>query len=285
MSDRRDDIDPRELTGAYALDAVDTDEREAFEQAAARSETLQAEADELRETALLLALSADPVAPSERLKIDLMAKIASTPQEAPARSESRPAEARPAESAPAETQPVVAQPAEAVPVAAASTPAELKASRRWFSGPIGLVAGVAAAAALFIGGGFVGGALMPGSPVAVEASASELAEITAAPDSQRATVDLDGGSTATLVWSEELGRSAVVTDGLEPLPDDKVYEAWYIDSEGAVPAGTFTAGGAGTAWHVLEGTMAAGATVGVTVEPAGGSESPTTDPVIVVESA
>ncbi|MCS5721119.1 anti-sigma factor [Herbiconiux sp. CPCC 203407] len=280
MSDRRDDNDPRELTGAYALDAVDTGEREAFERAAGRSENLQAEADELRETALLLALSADPVAPSERLKIDLMAKIASTPQEMPTRSESRPAE-----SAPVDPQPQVAQSAEALPLAASSTPAELKASRRWFSGPIGLVAGVAAAAALFIGGGFVGGALSPDAPVVIDASATELAEITAASDSQRTTVELDGGTTATLVWSEELGRSAVVTDGLEPLPDDKVYEAWYIDSEGAVPAGTFTASGAGTAWHVLEGTMAAGATVGVTVEPAGGSETPTTDPVIVVESA
>lgn len=281
MSDRRDDIDPRGLTGAYALDAVEPDEREAFEQAAARSETLQAETDELRETALLLALSADPVVPSARLKSDLMAKIAATPQLAP----TTPDTGERGGSEPAASRPVETQPAEAVPVAASSTPAELKASRRWFSGPIGLVAGVAAAAALFIGGGFVGGALSPGAPVAIDASATELAEITAAPDSQRATVELDGGTTATLVWSEELGRSAVVTDGLEPLPDDKVYEAWYIDSEGAVPAGTFTAGGAGTAWHVLEGTMAAGATVGVTVEPAGGSETPTTDPVIVVESA
>jgi anti-sigma-K factor RskA len=282
MSDRRDDIDPRELTGAYALDAVDTHERDAFEQAAGRSETLQAEGDELRETALLLALSVDPVVPSERLKIDLMAKIASTPQLAPTPDLAADDAGEPAESRHAETEP-----AEALPVAASATPAELKASRRWFAGPIGLVAGVAAAAALFIGGGFVGGALTDGSgaPVIIDASATELAEITAASDSQRATVDLDGGTTATLVWSEELGRSAVVTDGLEPLPDDKVYEAWYIDSEGAVPAGTFTAAGAGTAWHVLEGTMAAGATVGVTVEPAGGSPSPTTDPVIVVESA
>jgi anti-sigma-K factor RskA len=283
VNDRRDDIDPRELTGAYALNAVDDGERRAFEHEAAGSPSLQTEADELRATALLLALAAEPAAPSARMKTDLMAKIASTPQlpadrSTPlARRDSTPVPA-PAPQATVEAPPVAPQ---------ASTRAETKARSRWFTGPVGLLAGAAAAAALFVGGGFVGSSLTdgPAAPVVIDASATDLAEITAASDSQRSSVELADGGSATLVWSEQLGRSAVLTDGLPSLPDDSVYEAWYIDAEGAVPAGTFTAGGSGTAWHVLEGTMAAGATVGVTVEPAGGSRTPTTDPVIVVESA
>ncbi|MFB2582513.1 anti-sigma factor domain-containing protein [Herbiconiux sp. P15] len=286
MNDRRDAIDPRELTGAYALDAVDADERAAVERATNAAGSLQTEADELRETALVLALSAPPVQPSERLKADLMVKIAMTPQlpaEKPTATSTTPAEMPVVEQ---ETVPAPVDDAHRdVSVAPVATAAEAKARRRWFAGPVGLVAGVAAAAALFVGGGVVGGSLSgPGTPTVSEASATQLAEISAASDAQRTTVELEGGATATLVWSDELGRSAVVADGLPALPDDKVYEAWYIDAEGAVPAGTFTAG-SGTAWHVLDGTMAEGVTVGVTVEPAGGSESPTTDPVIVVESA
>jgi anti-sigma-K factor RskA len=63
-----------------------------------------------------------------------------------------------------------------------------------------------------------------------------------------------------------------------------VYELWYIDSSGARAAGTFTTDG-GRTITVLQGTMAAGDTVGVTVEPAGGSVKPSTDPVIVIASA
>ena len=66
------------------------------------------------------------------------------------------------------------------------------------------------------------------------------------------------------------------------LAEDQTYELWYIDSETAVPAGTFTVGDDGTTWRVLEGDMTAGASVGVTVEPAGGSPQPTTQPVVVV---
>ncbi|MDO9396305.1 MAG: anti-sigma factor, partial [Herbiconiux sp.] len=110
-------------------------------------------------------------------------------------------------------------------------------------------------------------------------------ELTAAADAQRQSVELSDGAVATVMWSNELGRSAVLADGLSALPDGKVYEAWYIDGEGAVPAGTFTAAASGTSWHVLDGAMKAGDTVGVTVEPAGGSTAPTSDPILVVQSA
>jgi hypothetical protein len=288
VTDRHDDDDPRLSTGAFSLDALSAAEAESFERAADASPSLREERDGLVETAGLLGLATTPVAPSERMKTDLMAKLATTPQlprierdtaapDAPAPSET------PAPDAPAP----VATPAPDASLASTAGPAETRARSRWFARPATLVAGIAAAAALFIGGGVVGTAVTGGfgTDALTDVSASGLAQITAAEDSQRSTVPVEGGGTATLVWSNSLGRSAVVVDGLAPLPDGKVYEAWYIDSEGAAPAGTFTAAGDGTSWHVLAGAMRPGDAIGVTVEPAGGSPAPTTDPILVGQTA
>ncbi|MCS5718315.1 anti-sigma factor [Herbiconiux sp. CPCC 205763] len=277
MNDRRDDDDPRLSTGAYSLDALTRDEAEAFERATDASDSLREETDGLVETAGLLGLAATPVAPSERLKTDLMAKLATTPQ----LDREIPATSIPDASTPAETP--VADARHASTTTRAESRASSRARTRWFNRPATLVAGIAAAAALFIGGGVVGTAISGGfgDSVITDVSAAGLAEITAAADSQRSTVPVAGGGTATVVWSNELGRSAVVVDGLATLPDGKVYEAWYIDAAGAAPAGTFEASGDGTSWHVLAGALSPGDTVGVTVEPAGGSSAPTTDPIIV----
>jgi anti-sigma-K factor RskA len=296
-----DELDPRLLTGAYALDAVSADEAEEFERAERSSRSLRDETDGLVETATLLGLAASPVTPSERLKADLMSKLATTPQ-LPAQPAEAVPDARGASGTESgERDARVASIADATPLDGPAPPsgtgghvaahaegrASGRARARWFSNPVGVVAGVAAAAALFVGGGFVGSALSGGqsAPVVTDASASGLAEIAAADDVQRSTVAVEGGGEATLVWSNELGRSAVLVDGLRALPDGKVYEAWYIDADGAAPAGTFAAAGEGTSWHVLDGALTPGDTIGVTVEPAGGSKAPTTTPIIVAQTA
>lgn len=165
------------------------------------------------------------------------------------------------------------------------SPAERRAQRRWFSRPALLLGGVAAAAALLVGG--VAGAAITSSVTdtsAVTASAEQLAAITSAPDSKTARSTMEDGSTATVVWSDSMAQSAVLVDGLSALPSDRTYEAWYVGSDEVVPAGTFQAGD-GTTWHVLDGSMAHGAAIAVTVEPAGGSDQPTSVPILVVESA
>ncbi|WP_382303855.1 anti-sigma factor domain-containing protein [Herbiconiux sp. UC225_62] len=287
MNDRHDDDDPRLSTGAYSLDAVSRDEAEAFERAANASDSLREETDGLVETAGLLGLAATPVAPSGRMKAELMAKLATTAQ-LPREEPMTPVQDAPApvENPVPDATPSVQPPVQDAP-ASTTTRAESRARSRWFARPGTLVAGIAAAAALFVGGGIVGTAVSGGfgTSAVTDVSAAGLAEITAAQDSQRTTVPVEGGGTATLVWSDTLGRSAVVVDGLAPLPDGKVYEAWYIDADGAAPAGTFTAASDGTSWHVLAGAMSPGDAIGVTVEPAGGSTAPTTDPILVGQTA
>lgn len=235
-----------------------------------------AEAKDFEEVAAQLALASEPVTPPASLKADLFARLASTPQLPPANppmDADAPAPAPAADPAPAP-----------VPVVAPATgPAEAEARRRWFARPLAILAAAAAAIVLFVGGAFVGSALSGGTS-SEQQQASALAAINAAPDAQRASAEISGGGTATLVWSGTLGKSALVANGLPPLPSDKTYELWYIRGGQAVPAGTMSPAGSGSTWRVLNGTMSAGDAVGVTVEPQGGSEKPTTKPIVAIAS-
>ncbi|TFD48323.1 hypothetical protein E3T55_13685 [Cryobacterium frigoriphilum] len=160
--------------------------------------------------------------------------------------------------------------------------AEARAQARWFQRPARLLVAASAAVALFIGGTVIGGALNDNQ--FGDQQAASLAQINAAPDSQRASTTTGDGQEATLVWSNTLGISAVLVDGLPALPADQDYQLWYINAEGPLPAGTFDSTGEGTVWRVLDGTMHAGDSVGMTVEPNGGSDAPTSDPIVAFQS-
>jgi hypothetical protein len=143
-----------------------------------------------------------------------------------------------------------------------------------------VLAASAAAAVLLIAGAIVG--VNWGGPAGWGAQ-RDVQAIAAAPDAQTATVPAEGGGDITLVWSEELGRSAVQAADLPDVGDDRTYELWYIDATGATPAGTFDPAG-GSAYVVLDGEFEPGLIVGVTVEPAGGSDEPTTVPIAAFET-
>ncbi|WP_345761781.1 anti-sigma factor [Diaminobutyricibacter sp. McL0608] len=229
------------------------------------------EAAEFAEVATQLGLAAEPVEPPPALKAGIMAKLATTPQLAPEAVEG-------------------AHASDAVPEVDADSraieppdPAETRARARWFTRPIAIAAAAAAALVLFVGGVFVGSAISGNNSFEAQQAAS-LAEINSAADVQHTTSPVVGGGTATLVWSGDLGKSALVTTGLPQLPDDKTYELWYIRGSEATPAGTMAPSGNGATWRVLEGTMSAGDSVGVTVEPKGGSKQPTTKPIVAIQS-
>lgn len=239
--------------------------------------------NEFSETAVQLGLATTPVQPPASLRDELMARIALTPQLSAV--DDGDAATTAAADAVTAASPTQLLPAAPEPATAASTepgPAERRAAARWRR-PVGVLLAVAAASALFFGGLAIG-TLSDSTPPSGQSQAEQLAAIAAAPDSQRAVAEVAGGGTATLVWSGELGRSALLADGLAPLPEDQTYQLWYIGAEGPVSAGTFEASSQGTTWHVLEGEMSAGDTVGVTVEPSGGSDAPTSDPIVAIAS-
>ena len=263
------------LSGAYALNALDPAEKEAFEAFIAESPETRYEVTELLDTAVVLGLAVDPIQPSADLRASIMDKIALTPQLAPL-SQAAPA-ALPTVSD-TEVAPAV------VTAASFDSPSasERKASARWFTRPAAVLASMAAAVALIAGGVLVSNTVMDGQ--ANQAQADKLALIMAAPDKQQVTADVAGGGSATVAWSNANASSVVMVDGVAVLPSDKVYELWYIGEGGPVSAGTFSAAN-GTTWRVLDGAMSAGDKVGVTVEPQGGSKQPTTDPIMVIETA
>lgn len=255
--------DPGDLTAAHALDALDGDERLALERALEASPEVRREADAFAEVAAQLAGVTEPVAPPPALRDRLDALLDQHPQvsaDAPAEAPSGATDAPPA------------------PVRDPSVgPAAHAAARRWFQRPATLITAVAAAAAVLIGVILGVGWTGPNGWGAQR----ELQAITDAPDAQSTTLAAAGGGEVTLVWSAELGRSAIQATGLPDVGADSTYELWYIDDAGAHPAGTFDPA-SGEAWRVLEGALGEGATVGITVEPAGGSPQPTTEPIVAI---
>jgi anti-sigma-K factor RskA len=251
----RDDL--HLLAGAYALGALDEPERVDFENYLLTSEEARAEVATLTDTAVMLGLATQPIAPPPALKASLMAKIAATPQLSRVDEVSTPSN--------------VASFADARALRAVHRPVT-KAERRWYARPATFLVAAAAAIAIFIGGNVIG-SVNHNSQISQQASS--YTEITTASDSQHAERAITGGGKATLVWSNSLGRSAIVLDKLAALPSDKTYELWYITGSVAKPAGTFVPSDSGKSTQVLDGTMTAGDTVGITIEPAGGSKTPT----------
>lgn len=235
----------RDLAGAYALNALTAEERAAFERAINGSEEARSEATELQDTAVILGLSVAAVQPPAALRARLLTAVATTPQR----------------------------------LDVAPTPAENRARGRW-SRPITVVTSAAAALALIVAGIAVGTTSLHPEPSFQDA---QMAAIKQAPDMQELQTELATGEMVMLRWSPALASSAVIVEGLAPAPSDKVYQLWYIDDEGARPAGILTVVDDGTSWRVLDGAMDEDDKVGVTVEPMGGSERPTTDPIVVLE--
>ncbi|MFP5335529.1 MAG: anti-sigma factor domain-containing protein [Actinomycetes bacterium] len=117
-------------------------------------------------------------------------------------------------------------------------------------------------------------------------SAQELAAVAEAmsevlTDPGRQVVDTTFASgRGTVVVSGD--RVVLVGTDVPAPPDGRAYQLWFIGADGPRPAGMLTRAD-GRFWADATG-IEAGEAVGVTVEPAGGSEQPTSDPVLVAET-
>ena len=248
-------------TGAYALNSLEKHEKAAFEAYLAGSEVARTEVAEMSDTAALLGLSSRPVEPSPELKSAIMARLAVTGQ--------------------LDTIPDTPGSPVATPTPPAT--AEPDARVRRLRNPLTMLIAAAAAVVLVATGAVIGlGAASKGPE---GAQVDGLVELSAAEDLQQAVEAVHGGGTAKLIWSVDLKRSAMLIEGLPALQPDETYQLWYIDDAGATSAGTVTASGAGPTWRVLDGEMSGSDAVGLTVEPRGGSDEPTTDPLVVIGDA
>lgn len=254
-----------ELSAGHALGALCGDDARAFRDALAAHPEWQHIVDLDLRTAGELADAVPPVAAPRRLRASILDTITADPQPADVSEAS-------ATTGPAASPADPGARDEPLPTDVVQT----VRGKNWRRGLFALVASFV----LLVGVGWGVGSIAAlwQTPPAVTA----LEQIQRAPDASSASADFDGGS-ATVHWSESLGETVLVADGLPALPSDRTYELWFVRGEQAVAAGTFSAS-SGTSTAQLKGAMQPGDTIAVTVERAGGAPDgvPTTTPVLAV---
>ena len=161
------------------------------------------------------------------------------------------------------------------------------AARRSRASRIGVaVTSVAAAAALLVGGGFVGYQIRGGAPASTQVEASTADRVLTAPDVRIATVAVATGGSATAVYSKQSDAAVVTLHGVPAPQADSVYQMWFVTgSEAPVSAGILTADKlAHNPAAVLENVGTA-SELAFSVEPPGGSRQPTTTPFAAITLA
>jgi anti-sigma-K factor RskA len=89
-------------------------------------------------------------------------------------------------------------------------------------------------------------------------------------------------ATGTLAVSTTGTQAVLTVNGLVSLPSSKVYEVWLIPPQGSPKGVAFlSAGVGGGAWTaVVQGSLAGYKSIAATVEPAGGSPTPSNTEVL-----
>lgn len=235
-----------ELKDAYALGALAEAEREEFERYLADHPQHQSEIDELGGVAGMLAFAPAEHEPSPELRqrvVDAVEAEARLPRAA----RLRPAGRRPA-------------------------------SARTFA--------LAAAAALLVGllswNVLLQGEVQDLQGQVADARAQVEQAESANPASGTETIDLRGswaeqGTNAEVATIE--GNRVILVEDLPSVPAGRTCQVWVIRDEVPRPSGLFDPSGSMAAAAVTT-PLHEGDTIAVTVEPAGGSDQPTSDPVL-----
>lgn len=231
------------LTGSYALGALDGPEEERFERHLRRCSACTTEVRGLGETAARLAL-AGAVQPPAGLRDRALAAARQTRQLPPVTSErSRRRRRR------------------------ASTPWPA-----WMPRLSVTITAISTAGAVILG---VTQAATTSQLGHVQAHARAVAAVLGAPDARIAIGTTSAGGTVTAVVSQQQRELVLTTDGLRSLPAGQVYELWLMGPAGTQPAGLLPAAQSGRTEPVLTSGLKPGDRMSVTVEPAGGSNRPT----------
>ncbi|MFI5662828.1 anti-sigma factor domain-containing protein [Streptomyces sp. NPDC051684] len=239
------------LTGAYALHALSDDERADFEQHLAHCEACAQESAELTATAARLGLAAT-AAPRPELRGRVLRRITTVRQESPRER--------------------------ALSRAGRTAGAGRRLLPRW------------ALAACFVAASALGGTAAWQYERAedaqqqarqAEAGNDRIAAVLAAPDARTGSARLGDGASGTVVVSKSQDRAVFIASGMAHPPQGKVYQLWYDDGGTMRSAGLMDTARSDQA-VLLSGGVDGASGMGITVEPAGGSDRPTTDPVALM---
>lgn len=240
--------DLHKLTGAYAVDALDDLERARFERHLAECEDCRAEVAELRETAALLA-ETSATEPPASLRESVLAGIS-------------------------QVRPLPPEVKTSADLVAPDAPRSTAGGRRWMPFL------VAAALAVVLG---VGAAVVqPWRSDETPRRLTAAEQVLQAPDAQEVFLDLGEAGRATVTRSKAEDKAVITTEDMVAAPEGKDYELWFMS-----PDEEFTSAGLmpdlADQTVVLDGSAADAAAVGITVEPDGGSEQPTTKPIALFD--
>ncbi|CRK58725.1 FIG111991: hypothetical protein [Alloactinosynnema sp. L-07] len=230
------------LTGAYALDAIPEIERAAFERHLAECESCVQEVRELRATATRLGEAAAEQ-PPPALKAAVLARIAEVRQQSPLD--------------------------------------ELAARRNRSPWPTRLFG---AAAAVLLAVSVTLGVLLVQTRGDADSGRQQVAAMSAllaADDARIVTGATAQGLSGTVVVSRKQGQIMLLANNIPAAPAGKTYQVWLIgDSPAPKSIGVFEPDQNGRAALVDGSGVHDAKAIGVTVEPDGGSDQPTTPPVM-----
>ncbi|MGZ0147822.1 anti-sigma factor [Kribbella sp. WER1] len=117
---------------------------------------------------------------------------------------------------------------------------------------------------------------------AAEQASRQIAAVLAEPDAHTVHGPVRGGGQATVVTSDRADKSVVVLRDLPKLPTGRTWQLWMMDpQQNAHSIGLAT----GDLTRVITGSTTGMATFGLTVEPDGGSRTPTLPAAAVVPLA
>ena len=108
-----------------------------------------------------------------------------------------------------------------------------------------------------------------------------MASVLSAPDVEQRSTRLESGGTVRMLISPSLDQAVVAMD-LPPLGEDQSYQMWRVQAGGPQSAAVMSADSGDSSVTVLVSDLGDTEAIAMTVEPAGGSPRPTTDPVATI---
>ncbi len=232
-----------ELKEAYVLGALPEEERRELEEFLAQHPERQAEVDELGAFAGLLALTPQEHEPPPELRRSIMSVVESEARSSSARSEPR-----------------------------------FAGLREVFSlQNLGL-----AAAAVLVIGLFSWNMLLQGEVQDLQGRVANLQE---SPQSRMVALEGTGGApqqghAEVMILDDD--RAVLMAEDMPRAPEGRTYQIWVIEGDVPEPGGLFEPRGESVA-AVVEKPLDEGDVIAVTIEPAGGSQQPTTDPLMTAK--
>ncbi|HWD81816.1 MAG TPA: anti-sigma factor [Kribbella sp.] len=107
---------------------------------------------------------------------------------------------------------------------------------------------------------------------AAEQASQNVAAVLAEPDAHTVHGPVNGGGQATVVTSSRANKSVVVLRDLPKLPSGRTWQLWMIDPQQTAHSIGLASG---DLTRVVSGSTTGMTTFGITVEPDGGSRTPT----------